>query len=68
MARLKSQPGVKSLGIDPASVREQFDQLAAFGARFCHRPLDHLPTDAAAAAMHGDANVFDQAARGALRA
>ena len=68
MARLKSQPGVKSLGIDPGIVREQLDQLAPFGARFPDRPLYHLAADAAAATMRGDANVLDQAARGALRA
>src|ERR1700732_3017084 len=68
MARLKSQPLVKSVGIDAGVVREQLDQFAAFGARFNDGPLHHLLADAAAAAMAGDANVFDQAARGALRA
>ena len=68
MARLKPQPLVKPVGIDAGVVREQFDQFAAFGAGFSDGPLHHLLADAAAAAMAGDANVFDQAAGGALRA
>src|SRR5450432_2258508 len=68
MARLKSQPHVESLGIDAAIVRQQFDQFAALCARLSDGPLHQLLANAAAAAMRGDANVLDQAARGALRA
>ena len=46
---------------------EQFDQLAAFAARLLDRPSDQLFADAAAAAIGGDADVLDQAARGTLR-
>src|ERR1700694_5055329 len=67
MARLKSQPGVEPLRIDAGVMREQFNQLATLGARFRDGPLQHLLADAAAAALGGDANVLDQAARGALR-
>ena len=35
--------------------------------RFRNRPLHHLLADAAAAAMAGDADILEQAARGALR-
>src|SRR6266478_7872199 len=68
MARLKSQSRIESLRIDAGVMREQFDQLAAPGARFRDGPLHHALSDAAAAAMGGDANILDQAARGALRA
>src|ERR1700716_755709 len=68
MARLKSQPGVEPLRIDAGPMREQFNQLATLGARFRDGPLHHLLSNATAAAMRGDANVLDQAARGALRA
>src|SRR5450631_2924690 len=67
VARLESQPLVKSLGIDPAVMGQQLDQLAAAGARFRDRPLHQLLTDAAAAATAGDANILDQGACGALR-
>src|SRR5260370_36320022 len=67
MAWLKSQPRVEALRIDAAAMRQQLDQLATPGARFRDGPLHHLLADAAAAAMRGDANVLDQAARGALR-
>src|SRR6266480_6463680 len=67
MARLKSQPQVKSLRIDAAVMRQQLDQLATVGARLRNGPLHDLLADAAAAAMRGDANILDQAARGALR-
>jgi hypothetical protein len=68
MARLKSQPNVKPLRIDACVMCQQFNQLAAFRARFRDGPLHHLLSDAAAAALGGDANILDQAARGALRA
>src|SRR3984893_1243953 len=68
MAQLKSQPFVESLRIDAAMMREQLDELAAPRPRLRNRPLHHFLPDAAAAAMRGDANVLDQAARGALRA
>src|SRR5438034_11679120 len=66
MARLKSQPRVESLRVDAAVMREQLDQLAALGARLRDGPLHQALSDAAAAAMRGDANILDQAARGAL--
>ena len=62
MARLKSEPLVKPLRIDAAVVREQLDQLAILRARFRNRPLHQLFANAAAAAMRGDADVFDYAA------
>ena len=65
--RAKSQPLIKSLRIDAGVMRQQFDQLASLCARFRDRPLHHLLADAAAAAMSGDADILDQAARGALR-
>jgi hypothetical protein len=68
MARHKSQPLVKPLRIDAGVVRQQLDQSATAGTRFCDRPLHHLLADATAAAMRSDANVFDQAARDTLRA
>src|SRR5260370_20227667 len=68
MARLKPQPPVKSLGIDAGVMREELAQLAAPGACFRNGPLHKLLADATAAAMRGDANILDQAARGTLRA
>src|SRR3978361_1198302 len=68
MAALKSQPRVKPLRINTCVVRQQLDELAPPGLRRGDRPLHQLLADTAAAAMRGDANVFDQAARGALRA
>ena len=68
MARRKSQPRIESLGVDAGFVGEQFDHLAALAARFHDGPLHQLLADPAAAALGGDANVLDQAARGALRA
>ncbi len=68
MTRLESQPRVESLRIDARLVRQQFDQFAALRARLGERPSHQLLADATAAAMRGDANVLDQAARGALRA
>src|SRR6478672_9096145 len=68
MARLESQSRVESLRVDAAVMRQQLDQLATPGARFRDGPLHHAFSDAAAAAMRGDANILDQAARGALRA
>src|SRR5512143_2679992 len=68
MARRKTEPLVEPLRVDAAVVREQFDELAALRARFPERPLHELLADAAAAAIGSDADVLDQAARGALRA
>ena len=68
MARLKSQPLVKALGINARMMRQQFDQLAAPAPRLRDRPCDHFLSDAPAAAMRGNPNVLDQAARGALLA
>src|SRR5881409_3472430 len=68
MARLKSQSRVESLRVDAGVMREQFDQLAALGARFRDGPLHQTLSDAATAAMRGDANILDQATRGAMRA
>jgi hypothetical protein len=68
MAARKAQPLVKSLRIDAGVMRQQFDQSASPGPHFHHRPLHHLLADAAAAAAAGDADILDQAARGALRA
>src|SRR6478752_10325956 len=67
MARLKSQPLVKALGIDPGVMREQLDQLASAATRLRNRPLHQALADALAAAMGGDANVLEQTARCALR-
>src|ERR1700722_12977464 len=67
MARLESEPCIKSLRIDAGSVRQQFDQSATLGTCFRNRPLHQLFADAAAAALAGDADIFDQCARGALR-
>src|SRR6478609_3965063 len=67
MARRKSQPLVEALRVDTAIVRQQFDELATPGAGLRDGPLHQLLSNAAAAAMGGDANVLDQAARGALR-
>src|ERR1700704_3321057 len=47
---------------------EQLDQLATPGAGFRDSPLHELLADAPAAAVAGDADVLEQAARGALRA
>jgi hypothetical protein len=68
MARLKSKPFVKPLRIDAGMMREQLDQFASPRPCFRDGPLHHFLTDATAAAMRGDPNVLDQAARGALRA
>ena len=68
MAASKSQPFVEALRIDAGVMGEQLDQLAAFAACFRHRPLHQLFADAAAAEMGSDADILDQAARGALRA
>src|ERR1700756_3434264 len=68
MARLKSEPDVEPLRIDAGAMRQELDQLAIFGARLRDGPLHQLLAEAAAAALRGDANVLDQAARGALRA
>src|SRR5712664_1692181 len=67
MARLKSQPHVEPLRINPGMMRQQFDQLATLLARLGNGPSHQLLADAAAAAMGGDTDIFDQAARGALR-
>jgi len=67
MAARKAEPLVKSLRIDTGVMRQQFDQLAPLGAGFRYRPLHHLLAVAAAARVFGDADIFDQAARGALR-
>src|ERR1700681_202236 len=45
MARLKSQPYVEPLRIDPGVVREQLDQLATLAARLRDRPLHQLLAD-----------------------
>ena len=66
MAALKSEPLVEALGVDTGMMRQQLDQLAAFRARFRDRPLHHRFANAAAAAMRGNADVLDQAARGTL--
>src|SRR5690242_18401420 len=68
MAARKAEPLIEALCIDAGVVGQQLNQLAAPAARFAHRPLHQLLADALAAAMRGDANVLDQAARGALRA
>src|SRR5215211_9454575 len=68
MAARKSEPLVKALRIDAAVMSQQFDQLAAACAGVSERPLHQLLADAAAAAIGGNADVLDQAARGALRA
>src|SRR3979490_2761544 len=68
VARLKSQPRVEPLRIDAGAMRQQFDQRATLRARFGNGPLHDFFSDAAAAAMRGDANILDQHARGALRA
>src|SRR5207247_3369674 len=67
MAARKAEPLVKSLRIDAGVMRQQFDQSASLGPCFHDRPLHHLLADAAAAAVFGDADVLDQATRGALR-
>ena len=66
--RWKPSRLIKSLGIDAAIVRQQFDQLASFCTGRGDGPLHQLLADAATAALGGDANVLDQGARGALRA
>src|SRR5258707_8862427 len=68
MARLKSEPDVEPLRIDAGMMRQQLHQLATLAARFRDGPLHQSLADAAAATMRGDANLLDQAARGALRA
>src|SRR3984885_6794946 len=68
MARLKSEPLVKSLRIDAGAMGQELDQFGSLGARLPNGPLHELLADAAAAAVRGDANVLDQGARGALRA
>ena len=68
MALGKAEAFVKPLRVDTGVMRQQLDQLAAPGARFADRPLHELLADAAAASIGGDADILDQAARGALRA
>jgi hypothetical protein len=68
VARLKSQPLVKPLRIDTGMMRQQLDQFAFLGARLGQRPSHELFADAVASATRVDADVLDQAARGALRA
>jgi hypothetical protein len=68
VARLESQPRVEPLRIDAGVMREQLDELATLRTCLRNRPLQDLLADTAAAAMRGDTNVLDQAARGALRA
>ena len=68
MAARKAEPLVKPLRIDAGVMRQQFDQFASPRACFHNRPLHHLLADATTAAVAGDANILDQAARGALRA
>src|SRR5215213_1611972 len=67
MAAGKAQPLVKSLRVDAGVMRQQLDQFASLRSRFDNRPLHHLLADAAAAAAAGNADILDQAARGALR-
>jgi len=67
MAARESEPFIKPLRIDARMMRQQFNQFATPCARFHNRPLHQLFADAAAAAMAGDADVFKQAARDALR-
>src|SRR5712671_4508176 len=64
---LKSKPLIEPLRVDAGVMGEQLDQLAIPGARLRDRPLHELLADAAAAAIGGDADVLDQAARGPLR-
>src|SRR5947208_12995166 len=68
VAARKAEPLVKPLRIDAGVMRQQFDQFAFPRACFHNRPLHHLLADAAAAAVFGDADILDQAERGALRA
>jgi hypothetical protein len=68
MTRLKSEPGIKALGIDAGVMREKLHHLATLRTRFRDRPLQHLRTDTAAAALRGDTNILNQATRSALRA
>jgi hypothetical protein len=67
MAARESEPLVESLRIDARLVRQKFHQLATVRTRFRNRPLHQLLADAAAAQMAGDADILQQAARGALR-
>jgi len=62
MASRESEPLVEPLRIDARIVREQFHQFATPATRFRDGPLHHLFSDAAAAAMFGDAHVLEQAA------
>ena len=64
----KSEPLIEALRIDAGVMGEQLDQLAAPRLRLADRPLHELLADAAAAAIGSDADILDQAARGALRA
>src|SRR5258708_34130998 len=68
MALLKSQPLIEALRVDAAVMGQELHHLAALGARLLDRPSDQLFADAAAAVIGGDADILDQAARGALRA
>ena len=68
MARHEPEPLVEALRIDAGVMREQLDELTALGPRIGNRPPHQLLSNAPAAAVHGDANVLDQAARGSLRA
>ena len=68
MAAREAEPFIKPLRIDARVMREQFDQLATLCARFGNGPMHQLLANAAAAAMRGDTDVLEQAARGALRA
>ena len=68
MAARESKPFIKSLRIDSRMMRQQFHQLATPCARFRKRPLHQLLSDAAVAQMAGDADIFEQTTRGALRA
>src|ERR1700759_2298451 len=68
MTARESEPLIEPLRIDAGVMGEQFDDLAASRARPFDGPAHELLADTAAAAIGGDADILDQAARGALRA
>src|SRR5689334_17759912 len=68
MTRRKSEPLVEALRVDATRMREQLDQNTAARLGFGNSPLHQLFADAAAAAIGGDADVFEQTADATLRA
>src|SRR5512135_2716511 len=68
MTGLQTEPLVEALGLNARVMGKQFDEFAASRLRLGNRPNYHLLSNAPAATMRGDANVLDQATRGALRA